>query len=215
MGWKSGKLWFDVWRKSKKFLSSSDFQIGSGAYKTFFVVRPRVKRSKLEADHSPPSSVMIRNGRNYTSTPVYTFMTRTWSALTKITIAFGVSSKFCHIQVCVQAHSAILWCVNLLCRLRNLCAVLRILDLSFSWTRLILNCYIPKIDILIDWLIDRFIYWLIDLFIYLFIERSIVCLFDYLVDWLFYRLNDRLINLFIDCLIYLFIYLSIYWFLLD
>jgi hypothetical protein len=92
-------------------------------------------------------------------------MTWKWPALTKITIVLGVSSDFCHIQVCVQVHSAILWYINLLLRLRSLCAVLRIYGLNFSWIRLILNCYIPKIGILIDWLIDRFIL----LFIYLFI----------------------------------------------
>jgi hypothetical protein len=35
---------------------------------------PIVKRPGLEADHSPPSSVVVKNAWSYTSTPQYVFM---------------------------------------------------------------------------------------------------------------------------------------------
>jgi hypothetical protein len=35
---------------------------------------PRVKRPGLEADHSPPTSVEVKNTWLYTSTPPYVFM---------------------------------------------------------------------------------------------------------------------------------------------
>jgi hypothetical protein len=55
--------------RARFFFPFSDFQIGSGAYKTFCAVDPGVKRPKLEADHSPATSVVIRNDRNSPQRP--------------------------------------------------------------------------------------------------------------------------------------------------
>jgi hypothetical protein len=41
----------------------------------------RVKRQGRDVEHSPPPSAGVRNMWSYATTPLYIFMTRTWTVL--------------------------------------------------------------------------------------------------------------------------------------